>query len=254
MSTSNNKRIVTKSTNKNTINKKVATGDANVESSKPNESMSLKTKEIKAEISKKEEELSPKEKLLKETATLEQKLKDLQKEYKKFEKKKEGEIAKINNLNTEIDEKVKIIQGHGKENVKLMKDLKGLEETLNKKYSKMMDSKLLKKRNKVVNNEAIIAKDIEIHKKEIKIMEKEIEFEKKQQKKLKKRVEGKDAKLEELNKLNNEIEALELELKKLSEIKKEHLNCEKNIQKKKAEVNIKMNEYQLQLKKMIWKK
>ena len=86
------------------------------------------------------------------------------------EKNYEEILNEAINTNTEIDEKVKIIQGHGKENVKLMKDLKGLEETLNKKYSKMMDSKLLKKRNKVVNNEAIIAKDIEIHKKEIIIM------------------------------------------------------------------------------------
>ena len=240
----NNRRKVTKTSNKNVINKKVATGDANVEQSI--ESMSVKAKQVKAEITKKEEEINPKLKLLQENARLE---KELKKKKEDYEKKKKQEIDAINNLNKELDKQAGTIQAFGKENVKLMKDLKDLEDKLNKKYSKIMDSKIYKKRNKVVINEKTINKDIEIHKKEIKIMEKEINREKKHQKRFQKKLESKDSKLEELNKLNEEIEKLQKELEDLSIIKKDHLNCEKEIEKQKVKLNITMNEYEMKIKK-----
>ena len=207
MSTSDNKRKVTKKTNQNVINKKVATGDANVEESgKLSNNTTIKAKQVKAEITKKEEEINPKQKLLNENARLEEELKKIKKKYETAQKK---EIEEINNLNNDLDEKAKKLQASGKENVKLMKGLKDLEETLNKKYSKIMDSKLLKKRHKVVQNEETINKDIDIHKKEIQIMKKEIKREKKHQEKYKKRREEKYSNIDKLNKLNEEIQQLQ---------------------------------------------
>lgn len=244
----NNRRKITKTNNQNVIHKKVATGDANVEESigKVSESMSVKTKKLNAEITKKEEEINPKLNLLKETARLEVELK---KRKQFYEKKKKEEIDTINNLNKELDEQAEIIQTSSKDNVKLMKNLKDLEDILNKKYSKIMDSKIYKKRNKEVKNEQTINKDIEIHKKEIKIMEKEIKYEKKFQKRFQKKLEEKDAKLEELNKLNEEIEQLQKDLEELSISIKDHINCEKIIEKKKVKLNITMNEYEMEIKK-----
>ena len=143
---STNKRKVFSKKTKNTINKKIATGDSNdEESKKANDNMSLKTKKINLEITPKLDELDQQQRLLviqDKTADLETKLNKLKSEY---EQTKKDSIEQINSTNIELDKKVQELKNLGKENKILINRLKTLENNLNEKYIKAMDIKHIEK-------------------------------------------------------------------------------------------------------------
>ena len=90
MSSTNKRKAVITKNKKNTINKKVATGEAINEESKKSPTMSLKTKELNAEITKKEEEVDQQQRFLviqDKTSELEKQLNELKSNYEKEKKR-----------------------------------------------------------------------------------------------------------------------------------------------------------------------
>ena len=258
MSTNNSnvrKKKVTKKNNKNTVNKKLFTGDPNEETvtttTFPN-GVSIKTKYIKIEIVNPEEEQKKKIlELQKETTQLEQELNSIK---SKYETGKKEDIEKLLLLNEELEKKVGESNILSKENKRLMKSLKGIEKELNETYNKVMNLKLYKKKKGNIKSEKTIEKDINVKEEEIKIMEKMVDYSKKECKKyedLLNNIKNGDEpdKKREFEDIKEEIEKIKAENEELSKIKLKHKNCIKEIQKLNAKLNIIYNEIEFETKK-----
>ena len=208
---STNKRKLFSKKTKNTVNKKIATGDTNDEESKKEEdNIPLKTKQKNVEIIPKSEDIDQKQRLLviqDKTAELVNKLNELKSEY---EQAKKDNIEQINSTNIELDKKIQELKNLGKENKILINRLKTIEKNLNEKFIKAMDIKHAKKNNDI-NSENAIKKDIEVKEEEIKILKKEGEAIE----------EIYNNKIKKLNKNIKELQNLEAKIKKVEEEIKE---------------------------------
>ena len=258
MSTNNSnvrKKKVVKKNNKNTVNKKLFTGDKNEESvtkaTFPN-GVTLKIKEIRMQIVNKEEE--QKKKLLElknQTTQLEQELNSLK---SKYETGKKEDIEKLKILNEELENKTDESKIISKENKKLITKLKGIEKELNETYNKVINLKLYKKKKENIKSEKTIETEIKSKEEEIKIMEKIVHYSKKEHQKYQNLLNDKNNGAEsdikrEFEDIKEEIEQIKAQNEKLSEIKLKHQNCIKEIQKLKSKLNILYNEIEFETKK-----
>ena len=133
---STNKRKLFSKKTKNTVNKKIATGDTNDEKNEE-DNIPLKTKQKNVEIIPKSEDIDQKQRLLviqDKTAELVNKLNELKSEY---EQAKKDNIEQINSTNIELDKKIQELKNLGKENKILINRLKTIEKNLNEKFIKL---------------------------------------------------------------------------------------------------------------------
>ena len=236
---------------KNTINKKVATGDANEEVSNEN-NISGKTKKIEMEI-KENKELDQEERLLelqKSNIKLEEELKTLEVQY---ESEKIDNIDKLKTINNELLEKSNQSKIISKENHKLITKLKTLENGLNEKYTKIMNKELFKKRTSNKKTEKQIQKDIKVREKQIDIIKKISERAKVEKEKYENMLNDAEnmesEKMKELDHLNELIEEAKVEHEDLDRMRLEHINCYNEIQNLLSTVNLLHNEIEFEKKK-----
>ena len=260
MSTNNSnvrKKLVSKSNNKNAVNKKIFTGDKNEEETTattnyPN-GVSVKTKKIKVEIEELDEE-TKKQRILvlqEKTAELEQQLNSLKAQ---FEINKTESLENIQNINTELEKKNEESKKVSKENKKLIIKLKGLEEQITEKYNKIMNKNIYKKVNNNTKNENNVEKDIKVTEKEIENVKKMSENERKIKEKYENLINEVNNQLEsnkisDLEQINEEINQLKTENEILNLIKLEHENCIKDIRALTSKLNIANNELEFETKK-----
>ena len=238
MSSTNKRKAVITKKKKNTINKKVATGEAIDEESKKSPDMSLKTKKLNAEITKKEEEVDQQQRLLviqDKTAELEKQLIEIKSDY---EKEKIESIKQVNSTNTELNKKVQETKKLGKENKILINKLKNIEKDLYDKYIKAMNIKLIKK-NKDTKNENTIKKDIQVHEELIKIILKEQRRENEHQEKCINYIQKYEENVKELESLEEKIQNLNQQIQELKKYKEENQKNLKEIEYHEKEQNIK---------------
>ena len=248
------KKLVSKNKTKNTVNKKIFTGDKDQEETTsstnyPN-GISVKTKKLKIEI----EDLQEKEKkqkiliLQEKTAELEQQLNNLKTQY---ETEKNENLEIIKNKNIELNKKIEECQKVTKENKKLVIKLKGLEGELNEKYNKFINQNLYKKIKTNIKTEKNIQKDINVAEKEIENVKKMAEVYKKEKQKYENLMNDQleSNKINDLNEINKEINQLISENEKLKLIKLEHSKCKKNILDLTSKLNIANNELEFETKK-----
>ena len=236
---------------KNTINKKVATGDANEEVSNEN-NISGKTKKIEMEI-KENKELDQEERLLelqKSNIKLEEELKTLEVQY---ESEKIDNIDKLKTINNELLEKSNQSKIISKENHKLITKLKTLENGLNEKYTKIMNKELFKKRTANKKTEKQIQKDIKVREKQIDNIKKISERAKVEKEKYENMLNDAEnmesEKMKELDHLNELIEEAKVEHEDLDRMRLEHINCYNEIQNLLSTVNLLHNEIEFEKKK-----
>ena len=238
MSSTNKRKAVITKNKKNNLNKKVATGEAIDEESKKSPDMSVKTKELNSEITKKEEEVDQQQRLLviqDKTAELEKQLNELKSDY---EKEKKESIEQVNSINTELNKKVQETKKLGKENKILINKLKNIEKGLYDKYIKAMNIKLIKK-NKDIKDENTFKKDIKVHEELIKIMLKEQKRENKHQEKFINDIQKYYESVKELDSLEEEIQNLNQQIYELKKNKEENQKNLKEIEYREKEENTK---------------
>jgi len=200
--------------------------------------MSLKTKKLNAEITKKEEEVDQQQRLLviqDKTAELEKQLIEIKSDY---EKEKIESIKQVNSTNTELNKKVQETKKLGKENKILINKLKNIEKDLYDKYIKAMNIKLIKK-NKDTKNENTIKKDIQVHEELIKIILKEQRRENEHQEKCINYIQKYEENVKELESLEEKIQNLNQQIQELKKYKEENQKNLKEIEYHEKEQNIK---------------
>ena len=269
MSEGQNKRIVKKAKNSDTMNIKVSTRDKDILSKdneinlnidgknknntnkKESNSKKLKKEEGKKENLDIEKRIS---KLMEENEELETELDSIKSTLKL---KSEEELSQILKLNKDLSELEKDQINISKENQTLLKKLKNMENEVSKRFenkfklSKVIQrQKNIEKENKRDLNKEIkvkekeninIQKFIKIYKKDIKMIDKLLEDNKK---------EGNENQLnDELKVINDKINLLEKEIEGLKKIKSEHRLCQKNGNILKIKNNVLLNEIEFETKK-----
>ena len=255
-STKNNvrKKLFSKN-NKNTVNKKISTGDKDEQAVSNNNTplgVSTKTKQMQMEIKENQplvQELNLEE-LQKNTIKLEEELNTLK---NKYESEHLDNIGEIKTINVELKEKNEESKNIAKENKKILTKLKTLENRLNEKFQKIINIKLIKRRTTNKISEKQLSKEIELKEKLINNMKKNSERNKLEQEKyenlLKEAEKGESEKIKELEYLNELIEEAEVEHEDLKMMKLEHNNCYKEIQNLTSTLNLLHNEIEFEKKK-----
>ena len=259
MSTSRNnvrKKLFSKNT-KNQVNKKVSTGDPNVEKSSSNSNhngVSVKTKKLKVEIKENEEEKDQEQivlELQEKTIQLEEKLNTLK---SKYEMEKKEDLQNINTMNIELDKQTKDVKKVTNKNKNLITQLKNIEKDLNEKYAKVMNIKFVKNKKENSKNEKTVQKDINVKERELENMKKIIEATKTEEKKIEDLLNNVNDGLEsnkktELEELNKQISELTKEIGELSKAKFSHNSCIKEINYLTSKLNLINNEIEFERKK-----
>ena len=269
MSEGQNKRIIKKSKNSDTMNIKVSTRDKDILSKDNEINLNIDGKN-KNNTNKKESNSKKleKEEGKKENLDIEKRISKLMEENEELEAeldsikstlklKSEEELSQILKLNKDLSELEKDQINVSKENQTLLKKLKNMENEVSKRFenkfklSKVIQrQKNIEKENKRDLNKEIkvkekeninIQKFIKIYKKDIKMIDKLLEDNKK---------EGNENQLnDELKVINDKINLLEKEIVGLKKIKSGHRLCQKNENILKIKNNVLLNEIEFETKK-----
>ena len=259
MSSNNKRQVKKKLFSKNEIaSKKISTGDKNEQeyiSQKFDNGISIKTtkKLLEVEITEnlEEEQRQRIAELQDKNSQLEDQLKSLSSQY---ESEKVGIVQDVNKYNDVIKQKSEEVNEVSKENNKLMKRLKNIENNLNDKYSKFMEKKIVKKKKNIQRTEKTVKKEVDVKEEQIKNIKKKIEAEKTQRMKAENLLNEVNDGLEENHKnyikeLDEKIKVAKNEVKKLSEVRVAHEHCIKEIQSLTSQLNLVHNEIEFETKK-----
>ena len=259
MSSNNKRQVKKKLFSKNEIaSKKISTGDKNEQeyiSQKFDNGISIKTtkKLLEVEITEnlEEEQRQRIAELQDKNSQLEDQLKSLSSQY---ESEKVGIVQDVNKYNDVIKQKSEEVNEVSKENNKLMKRLKNIENNLNDKYSKFMEKKIVKKKKNIQRTEKTVKKEVDVKEEQIKTIKKKIEAEKTQRMKAENLLNEVNDGLEENHKnyikeLDEKIKVAKNEVKKLSEVRVAHEHCIKEIQSLTSQLNLVHNEIEFETKK-----
>ena len=267
MSQGQNKRVVKKEKNKDTMNIKISTQDPaqltrdneiklSISPQKKNQKKGNSSKS-KSAIDKtgkeKENDIENRiSKLIEQNYYFQKELDSIQ---SKIKSEAENGVSKISSLNEQLAklEKEQIMSFN--QNKNYLSKLKEKEEEVTKRFEdKFKISKVLSHQKK----EAIkpdFDKQIEMKEIEKENIQKLIKYNQKEVKKLEKLLEenkeGSDQKLaDELKEINEKINEVEKEIEKLKKVKLEHKNCEKDENILKGKLNVLSNEFEFESKKL----
>jgi chromosome segregation ATPase len=259
MSSNNKRQVKKKLFSKNEIaSKKVSTGDKNEQeyiSQNFDNGICIKTtkKLLEVEITEnlEDEQRQRIAELQEKNSQLEDQLKSLSSQY---ESEKVGIVQDVNKYNDAIKQKSEEVNEVSKENNKLMKRLKNIENNLNDKYSKFMEKKIVKKKKNIQRTEKTVKKEVDVKEEQIKNIKKKIEAEKTQRMKAENLLNEVNDGLEENHKnyikeLDEKIKVAKNEVKKLSEVRVAHEHCIKEIQSLTSQLNLVHNEIEFETKK-----
>ena len=259
MSSNNKRQVKKKLFSKNEIaSKKISTGDKNEQeyiSQNFDNGISIKTtkKILEVEITEnlEEEQRQRIVELQDKNSQLEDQLKSLSSQY---ESEKVGIVQDVNKYNDAIKQKSEEVNEVSKENNKLMKRLKNIENNLNDKYSKFMEKKIVKKKKNIQRTEKTVKKEVDVKEEQIKNIKKKIETEKTQRMKAENLLNEVNDGLEENHKnyikeLDEKIKVAKNEVKKLCEVRVAHDHCLKEIQNLTSQLNLVHNEIEFETKK-----
>ena len=253
------KKIFSKN-NDNIVNKKLATGEDDVEEeANSNKNKTKNKKNINMEINLKNntKDLKPitEEKTLQEyqeeNLKLEEEINILK---NKYESQKESNITEIKKLNDEIDQKNKDMQIISKKNKKLITQLKGIDKSITEKYSKYIEKQLAKKKNDFFKEKKINEKDIKTKESQIKNVKKFIDVYKKEKENyenLEKEIDDglESNKNNENEELKQKIASINDEIKELTKISSEHKACKNIINSMKIKIEILLNDIEFERKR-----
>jgi len=259
MSEGQNKRKVKKTKNNAIMNIKVSTQDKDI-LSKDNEinlniegSKKAKGKNATLTVKKeKEENIETRiSKLVEQNEKLTKELDQIKSDVKIIEEKEISEIVSLNQeFTTKENEQVKLY----KNNQVLLSNLKKIDEEVASRYAdKFKIAKLISKQKKKAN---VTNLDTEIKSKEIQAenIQKFINYNKKEVQKLKDLLEQNGENTEEklsdeLNELNAKINEIQIEIKKLNHIKLQHKHCQKQKYILQSKLNVVSNDLEFESKK-----
>ena len=269
MSEGQNKRIVKKTKNADTMNIKVSTRDKDKLTKDNDINLNIDGKN-KNNTNKKDStgKKGKKEEGKKENLDIEKRITKLMEENEELEEeiysikstiksKSEEELSQILELNKNLSELEKEQINMTKENQTLLQNLKKMEEEVSKRFenkfkmSKVIQrQKMIEKENKRDLNKEIKVKEkqninvqkfIKIYKKDLKMYDKLLEDNKK---------EGNEQQLnDELKGINDKINSIEKEMEGLNKIKSAHVLCKKNEDLLKMKINVLLNEIEFETKK-----
>ena len=259
MSEGQNKRKVKKTKNNAIMNIKVSTQDKDILSKDNEINLNIEgTKKAKGKnatlnsIVKKEEKIETRiSNLIQQNEKLTKELDQIKSNIKIIEEKEISEIVSLNQeFSTKESEQVKLY----KDNQVLLSNLKKIDEEVANRYAdKFKISKLISKQKKMAN---VTNLDTEIKSKEIQAenIQKFINYNKKEVQKLKDLLEqygeNTEEKLsEELNELNAKINEIQIEIKRLNHIKLQHKHCQKQKYILQSKLNVVSNDLEFESKK-----
>ena len=254
MSTNKRTKKIFSKNDENIVNKKLATGEDDVEeeaySNKKKIKIEIKEKDIKDIKSIKEKEKSL-EDYLEENLKLEEELNNLKNQY---ESQKDSNIKEIKKVNEEINQKNKEMINLGKKNKKLITELKEIDKNLNEKYSKFIDKQLIKKRKDPLNKKPINERDINAKEQQIKNVKKFIDVYKKEKEKyenLEKEINNglESNKNDENEELKQKLTNVTEEIKELVKISSQHKACKNIINNMKIKIEILLNDIEFERKR-----
>ena len=259
MSSNNKRQVKKKLFSKNELaSKKISTGDKNEQESitqKFDNGICIKTtkKLLEVEITEnlEEEQRQRIAELQEKNSQLQDQLKSLNSQY---ESEKVGIVQDVNKYNDDIKKKSEEVNEVSKENEKLMTRLKNIENNLNDKYSKILNKKLVKKKNNTERTVKIVKKEVDVKEEQIKNIKKKIEAEKTQRIKAENLLNEVNDGLEEnkknyIKELDEKIKVAKNEIKKLCEVRVAHDHCIKEIQNLTSQLNLVHNEIEFETKK-----
>ena len=214
-----NKSVGRGNSSKNINNNKENNNIINTKKRNKKEDIKLKIEEINSEI------LNEKGKFLDEVTTYNNQLSQKQKEINDLNKENYNLISKLKDIRNELDANVKLAKIFSLKFTQLEKEEKNLEKKIN------------------------------VREEEIKIEIKNNEREKKEQEKMQKLLEENKENREiilndEKNNLENYVQTLQKDIKKLQSLLNEHIYCAKNINNMRNVKNLLDNDYQFELKKL----
>ena len=259
MSEGQNKRKVKKTKNNAIMNIKVSTQDKDILSKDNEINLNIEgTKKAKGKNAtlnstvKKEEKIETRiSNLIQQNEKLTKELDQIKSNIKIIEEKEISEIVSLNQeFSTKESEQVKLY----KDNQVLLSNLKKIDEEVANRYAdKFKISKLISKQKKMAN---VTNLDTEIKSKEIQAenIQKFINYNKKEVQKLKDLLEqygeNTEEKLsEELNELNSKINEIQIEIKRLNHIKLQHKHCQKQKYILQSKLNVVSNDLEFESKK-----
>lgn len=259
MSEGQNKRKVKKTKNNAIMNIKVSTQDKDILSKDNEINLNIEgTKKAKGKNAtlnstvKKEEKIETRiSNLIQQNEKLTKELDQIKSNIKIIEEKEISEIVSLNQeFSTKESEQVKLY----KDNQVLLSNLKKIDEEVANRYAdKFKISKLISKQKKMAN---VTNLDTEIKSKEIQAenIQKFINYNKKEVQKLKDLLEqygeNTEEKLsEELNELNAKINEIQIEIKRLNHIKLQHKHCQKQKYILQSKLNVVSNDLEFESKK-----
>ena len=262
MSNKRTKKIFSKN-EENTVNKKLATGEDDVEeeaNAKKNKNKNKNKNKIdmQIEVKKSAKDLKPVteeekslEDYLEENLKLEEELNNLKNEY---ESQKDSNIEEIKKANEEIDQKNKEMLNLGKKNKKLITELKNIDKNINEKYSKYIEKQMVKKRKDFIKEKKTSEKDIKAKENQIKNIKKFIDVYKKEKEnyeKLEKEIDNglESNKNNENEELKQKLTDIENEIKDLTKISSEHKACKNTINNMKIKIEILLNDIEFEKKR-----
>jgi hypothetical protein len=259
MSEGQNKRKVKKTKNNAIMNIKVSTQDKDILSKDNEINLNIEgTKKAKGKNAtlnstvKKEEKIETRiSNLIQQNEKLTKELDQIKSNIKIIEEKEISEIVSLNQeFSTKESEQVKLY----KDNQVLLSNLKKIDEEVANRYAdKFKISKLISKQKKMAN---VTNLDTEIKSKEIQAenIQKFINYNKKEVQKLKDLLEqygeNTEEKLsEELNELNAKVNEIQIEIKRLNHIKLQHKHCQKQKYILQSKLNVVSNDLEFESKK-----
>ena len=258
MSQGQNRRIVKKSKNKDTMNIKVSTADKD---------LLFEDKEINIKISgqnknsKKNTFSTIKEydnnivnrinKLIENNIKIEQEIQSIN---SKIKQNSEKDISQILSLNKQLSQLEKDYNDESKKNKNLLTQLKELENEVAKIYMNKFKISIMIKNQKKNENKNNIKTEIKSKEKQKENIGKYMKYHKKEIQKLNKLLEenkeGDEQKLSnELKEINNNINIIEKEIKELNKIKLQHKLCKNNENLLKCQLNVLKNDCEFESKK-----
>jgi hypothetical protein len=261
MSEGQNKRKVKKTKNNQIMNIKVSTQDKDILLKDNEINLNIEgTKKSKGKNSnlnspskkEKEDNIDTRiSKLIEQNEKLTNELDQIKANIKIIEEKEISEIVSLNQeFSTKEDEQVKLY----KNNQILLSNLKKIDEEVANRYAeKFKIAKLISKQKKKAS---AINLDTEIKSKEIQAenIQKFINYNKKEVQKLKDLLEqngeNTEEKLsEELKELNDKINEIQIEIKRLNHIKLQHKHCQKKKYILQSKLNVVSNDLEFESKK-----
>ena len=262
MSKGENRRMVKKSKNSDTLNIKVSTADKDMLSKDNRINIKIsgqdknaktnsvsKLKQIKEEDDKNIQ--SRISKLIENNKKSQQEVDSIMNQIKE---KSEKDLSEILALNTQLSQLEKDHNELSNKNKTLLSKLKELEDDVTKRFeNKFKLSKVIKNQKKIENQENLET-SIKIKDKQKENVEKDIKYNKNEIKRLnkllKKNKEGSEQQLsDELKAIKDNINKIEKEIKELNKIKSEHQLCKKSENFLKCQFNVLKNDCEFEEKK-----